>query len=87
MFFERKFRSYVTSENLQSLIADAYHQLNLFLPGDLNLKAVDFDGINISCKTLSSTVDQLTTSLINCIRKVQNLKLHFNDSLTRATLH
>ncbi len=84
--FERKFRSYVTSEKLQSFIADPYHQLNLFLPGDLNLKAVGFDGINISCKTLSSTVDQLTTSLIHCIRKVQNLKLHFHDSLTRATL-
>ncbi len=46
--FDQRFRSYLTSEKLQSLIADPYHQLSLVVPGSFDLKVAGFDDINIS---------------------------------------
>ncbi len=77
--FERKFRSYLTSEKIQNLIVDPYHQLNLVLPVAFDLKVAGFDDISISCKSLTTTANQLTTSFIHCIKKVQNLKLMYNN--------
>ncbi len=68
----------MTSEKLQSLIADPYYQLTLDIPAqilDLDLKGADFDGISISCKSLTITAYQLTTSFIHRIKKVQQLML------------
>ena len=60
--FERDFRSYLTAEKLQSLVTDPYHQLNLVFSEDFYL---DFTGdISISCKSLTITADQLTTSTV-----------------------
>ncbi len=84
--FERKFRSYLTSEKLQSLIADPSHQLSLVIPNDLDFKEAGFDDISISCKSLSITADQLTSSLIHHIEKVQNLILGFYYGSTRHSL-
>ncbi len=80
--FEQKFRSYLTSEKHQSLITDPYHQLELFVPDDLDLKAAGFE--DIRCKTLS--FHQLTTSLIQCVKKVQHLMVGFNYGSNRYSI-
>ncbi len=88
--FERRLRSYFTSEKLRSLIADPYHQLTLLFPVGFDLRTAGYNDISISCKSLTVSVHQLMTSFIQCVNKVQNLTLGFNSfgrpSLTDSEL-
>lgn len=77
--FISKFKSYLTSENLQGLISDPCHQLNLVAPVDFDIKAAGFDDIGMSCKSISIKANRLTTSFIRCVKRVQNLMLRFDD--------
>lgn len=75
-----KFKSYLTSEKLQSLITDPYHQMTVIVPENFDLKAVGFDEISIRCQSLSITAHQLARWFTRWIKNVQNLTLEFNSS-------
>ncbi len=73
--FEQKFRQYLTSEKHQNLIADPYHQLSLCVSDSTDFEAEGFEVCNISCSSLSTTVNQLIKSLIPRVKNVRSLIL------------
>ncbi len=50
------------------------------------MKAAGFDDISVRGKSLSITVDQLASSFRHCIKKVQDLNLHFIESISTTEL-
>lgn len=72
---KEKFRLYLTSEKHQNLITDPYHQLRICIPENMDFEAECFEATNITCSSLSTTVNQLTKSLIPRVKKVQRLML------------
>ncbi len=76
--FKRLLRIHLTSEKIQSLIADPYNQLDIYFPVKVDLKEAGFEDIIISCKTLSITADQLTSSFMTSVKKVRSMMLGYN---------
>lgn len=81
--FERYFRY---ENKRKSLIAAPYHQLTVIIPDDMSFEAVGFENINLICKSLSISVNQLTTSFIHCVKKVQDLILGNYSRSSRPSL-